>query len=1002
MAVRRVAVTTWWHYENYGSALQATALYDVLKKNRFDPDVINYMPDGKIYPTSPEADQEHHANYAEYPRIIDTERSARFKEYLNKNLTFTKEVRSDDDFFDLNDQYSAFITGSDQIWAPRVFDERYYLDYVYDNRRKIAYAPSIGLPTIENEYVKAQMRLLISKFFHISVREEQGAALIKNELGIDDVEVMPDPTLLLSYDEWRKIIPKTQPLETEKYILCYFLGENKNAWQHVDKISKQTGYKIKIIPVLMRDIQYGEFIHGVGPNEFFNLIDNAELVLTDSFHGGIFSIITHTPFYVFERFRPDSLGSQNSRVYNLLEKVGLVDRLIKYDDKLKKRYNFEIGFNEVSEDIRAQKKRAISWLRLALAEVDKVEAVKLDAQITYNAHSIEKSLSNPNFERGHAFRVVRDLVGLLQEYSDSKLDKKSPAYQSALSVLNEFYLLHKNSSYHAEIKTILGQHYEEIVGDAGKTGGAERVSKTSKRNNSRKNFKELSLNRQSIRNYLDKDVDEKDIREVIEIAQKSPSTCNRQEARVYYMTDKNIINQVLKIQGTLHDYPTPPLLFLVTATDDAYLFDTERNNGYIDGSLFAMSLLYALEYKGIGACPLHAMFTDDTRRKIIDLLNIPENEKLIFFISAGYFDEEALACKSFRYPTNYMTRKITRLTPGAIPRKISEPPLSAEQHEINRLQAENNHLNDKLSSFLSTKRSARLLLGNLKRHYSRGILGKIKRTLRIRTRIRSTVKNAHRLTKTVYWFFKDIMIDYRTRQVVNNKLEVGDRIPKVIHYIWVGGAEKPDSVKKYIKSWKEACPDYEIIEWNEKNFNISKNRYADEAYKAKKWAFVTDYIRLDVLERYGGIYMDSDVEVLKNLDVFLKEPAFSSFEAGDPSQVYLPTGIMASERNGKWVKFLKSYYSHSRSFFLEDGNIDTTTNTSIITRMTVEKYGIKLNNKLQKYDDFTMYPSEYFCPKSWSTREINLTNNSYTIHHFAGSWLPPEIHNTKQEEGDDR
>lgn len=247
------------------------------------------------------------------------------------------------------------------------------------------------------------------------------------------------------------------------------------------------------------------------------------------------------------------------------------------------------------------------------------------------------------------------------------------------------------------------------------------------------------------------------------------------------------------------------------------------------------------------------------------------------------------------------------------------------------------------------------------------------------------------------WFFKDIIVSKKISKVVQAHTHNGDRIPKVIHYIWVGGTKKPETVEKYIESWKKYCPDYAIVEWNEQNYNIQSNRYAREAYDAKKWAFVTDYIRLDILDRFGGIYMDSDVEVLKSLDAFLKDKAFSSFETGDPTQVFLPTGMMASEKHGSWVRYLKSYYSPNRSFFKDSGEIDTTTNTVTITKMTIEKYPIILNNKLQRFEDFTMYPSDYFCPKSWSTREINLTKNTHAIHHFAASWLPPEIRNLQHQ-----
>lgn len=345
----------------------------------------------------------------------------------------------------------------------------------------------------------------------------------------------------------------------------------------------------------------------------------------------------------------------------------------------------------------------------------------------------------------------------------------------------------------------------------------------------------------------------------------------------------------------------------------------------------------------------------------------------------------------------YVSRKITRLSPSDSSRKTIKNILTPEQIEIENLHAENVRLTTELNSFLSTKRSARLLAGNIKRHYARGSIGKLKRAVRVRTRIREVLPVLKNVWNRTYWLLKNIKIRRNVNKIAQEHLTRGNKIPKVIHYIWVGGAKKPESVEKYIATWREHCPDYEIIEWNEQNYNIQLNRYAREAYSAKKWAFVTDYMRLDILDQFGGIYMDSDVEVLKNLDDFLKDSAFSSFEAGDPSQIFMPTGMMASEKGGVWVRYLKSYYSPHKSFFRTNGEIDDTPNTVTITRMTVDKYGVKLNNKLQKFDDFTIYPSEYFCPKSWSTREINITKNTHTIHHFAASWLPPEIRKLQHE-----
>lgn len=230
---------------------------------------------------------------------------------------------------------------------------------------------------------------------------------------------------------------------------------------------------------------------------------------------------------------------------------------------------------------------------------------------------------------------------------------------------------------------------------------------------------------------------------------------------------------------------------------------------------------------------------------------------------------------------------------------------------------------------------------------------------------------------------RQFLIGLRVKNAARGR---GPNIPKVIHYIWVGGNRKPDSVEEYIKTWKKHCPDYLIIEWSEKNYDMSNNRYTREAYRLRKWAFATDYMRLDILDTFGGIYVDSDIEILKNLDEFLIKPAFTSFEAGRPDQILMPTGIIGAVPGNEWIKYLKTYYNEDKAFDVPGWGIDLTPNTDTITNMTVDKYRIRMNNKLQENDDFTIYPSEYFCPKSWSTGEINLTENSHTIHHFAGSW----------------
>lgn len=205
-------------------------------------------------------------------------------------------------------------------------------------------------------------------------------------------------------------------------------------------------------------------------------------------------------------------------------------------------------------------------------------------------------------------------------------------------------------------------------------------------------------------------------------------------------------------------------------------------------------------------------------------------------------------------------------------------------------------------------------------------------------------------------------------------------IPKIIHYCWFGRGKMPDMAIKCIESWKKNCADYEIVRWDEDSFDIHMNPYVEEAYESKKYAFVTDFVRLYALYNFGGIYMDTDVEVLKPLDCFLYEKAFSGFE----DEKSIPTGIMAAEKKHPFFGILLDYYT-DRHFIKKDGELDLTTNVTTITDFGLNN-GLVLNNKKQSFCDFTLYPKDYFCPKNYKDGKIYLTNNTYTIHHFSGSW----------------
>lgn len=207
-------------------------------------------------------------------------------------------------------------------------------------------------------------------------------------------------------------------------------------------------------------------------------------------------------------------------------------------------------------------------------------------------------------------------------------------------------------------------------------------------------------------------------------------------------------------------------------------------------------------------------------------------------------------------------------------------------------------------------------------------------------------------------------------------------IPKVIHYCWFGGNPLPKLAKKCIKSWKKYCPDYEIIRWDESNFDVSAAPlYVRQAYEAKKWAFVTDYVRLKLVYDHGGIYLDTDVELIKPLDSLLNHKAYFGFE----DEINVATGLgFGAEKSAPILAEMMADYADI-PFILEDGSYDYTAcpvrNTGILV-----KHGLVQNGQYQELDGFVVYPKDVFCPVSYYNGRLYQTNQTVSIHWFTASW----------------
>lgn len=210
-------------------------------------------------------------------------------------------------------------------------------------------------------------------------------------------------------------------------------------------------------------------------------------------------------------------------------------------------------------------------------------------------------------------------------------------------------------------------------------------------------------------------------------------------------------------------------------------------------------------------------------------------------------------------------------------------------------------------------------------------------------------------------------------------------IPKIIHYCWFGGNPLPPLAEKCIASWQKFCPDYEIKRWDESNFDVNCCDYVKEAYAAKKWAFVSDYARFQILYAQGGLYFDTDVELIKPIDDIVATGGFLGIEsfAGKQPQINPGLGLGMPCHTGFCEEMVRAY--HARHFRNPDGTYNLKTVVAYTTQLLAE-HGLQNEPGIQRVCDLYIYPADYFCPKDMLSGKITITRNTRAIHHFDCSW----------------
>ena len=359
MHINKVAILTWHYYQNFGSALQCFALQTILENLGLDVKVINYRNPkfGSI-----DIPKE---NLCYILAPILQRISKRFK---LANLTFRKKyiyethlVRTTEEICRLSKHFDAVVFGSDQIWAPNLLNTVYLGEPIDKDVRKVSYAASIGLNDIPDGIV-SKYKQLLNEFYAISIREHEGQKLLKTKCGIDSTVVL-DPTLMIDAKVYEKMQREVNGVQ-KPYIFCYFLNKEHKYKERVIEYARNNDLEIIGVSDKVDDEEWMTRLTGLGADHFLWLINNAETIMTDSYHGSIFSLLFHKNLWIFQRFAENNPICQNSRIRQLQMNFNLEHRVVSATSQIDD--SFSIDYSYFESQLKTLRASSIDFLKNAL------------------------------------------------------------------------------------------------------------------------------------------------------------------------------------------------------------------------------------------------------------------------------------------------------------------------------------------------------------------------------------------------------------------------------------------------------------------------------------------------------------------------------------------------------------------------------------------------------------------------------------------------------------